>query len=317
MSKALIIGSIALDTIETPHGSVERILGGSASYGGVSASYFTGVSLVGVIGEDFPEEHVDRLKSRGIDFSGVERVSGGKTFHWTGKYEGDMNQAITIDTELGVFAEFQPKLTEEQKNTPYIFLANIHPALQLDVLKQVNNPKFVCVDTMNLWIEHEKGALTEVLKKVDLILMNDQEARMFTGKANLIECAKDLLALGPQTVAIKKGEHGALLFQKDRVVFFPAYPLENVKDPTGAGDTFAGGMIGYLARTDSLTAQDFASAIHVGTCMASFVVEDFSIRRTIDIKPGELKERTDRVLEMVSLEPLDESRLVDYLVTTS
>ena len=310
MAKALVIGSVAIDSVETPHGKHDRILGGSASYASVSASYFTGVELVGVVGQDFAQEHIDKLKNRGIDLTGLE-IAEGKTFFWKGKYTPDMNSAITHITELNVFGEFQPKLTEEQQNAEFVFLANIHPALQLDVLNQVKNPKVVALDTMNLWIETAKETLTEVIKKCNILLVNDGEARLYCDKVNLIECGKDLLNLGVDTVLIKKGEHGAMMFRKDRIVFFPAIPLEKVKDPTGAGDTFAGGMVGYLAKMEEVTEENLIRAVQVGTCMASFVVEEYSLNRTIAIKPGELKARTDQVTRMVAYPALDPETLLD------
>ncbi len=310
MAKALIVGSVALDSIETPHGRAEAALGGSASYGSVAASYFTDVTLVGVVGKDFAPAHIEKFRSRRIDLAGLQIVEG-KTFHWSGYYTRDMNQAHTNTTELNVFADFHPRLTEEQRAVPYLFLANIHPALQLDVLNQMKSPKLVAVDTMNFWIEGEKQRLTEVIRRANILLVNEGEARQYCEKVNLIECGRDLLSLGPRTVVLKKGEHGALLFQKDRIVYFPAYPLANLKDPTGAGDTFAGGMVGYLARTDDTSDDNLVRAVHAGTCMASFVVEDFSLGRLLAIKPGELQSRVDRIREMVHLPPIDAATLLD------
>ncbi len=311
MSKALIIGSVAIDSVESPHGKVERALGGSASFASVSASYFTEVSLVGVVGEDFTQEYMEPLEKRGIDLTGIEKAKG-KTFHWSGYYLRDMAQAYTNTTELNVFADFSPKLTAEQRKTPFVFLANIHPEIQLDVLSQMENPQMVALDTMNLWIESEKSKLTEVIKQVDLLLVNDGEAQQYCEKVNLIECGRELLALGPKTVVLKKGEHGALLFQDDRVVYFPAFPLENVKDPTGAGDTFAGGLIGYLARLGEVNGDNLIRGVHLGSCMASFVVEDFSLGRLMRIEPGELASRADTIHEMVRLPDIDPMTLEDF-----
>jgi len=311
MAKALVVGSLALDSIETPHGIVHQALGGSCSYAATSASYFTDVSIVGVVGEDFPPQAIENFRKRGIDLSGVEVVKGGKTFHWSGYYTRDMNQAVTNTTELNVFANFKPVLTEAQRNMPFVFLANIHPALQLDVLNQVRNPKLVAVDTMNFWIEGHKQLLTDVIRRCDILLVNEGESRQYCEKVNLIECGRELLQLGPKTVVLKKGEHGALLFQKDRIVYFPAYPLDHLKDPTGAGDTFAGAMVGYLAQLGEVTDDNLVRAVHVGSCMASFVVEEFSLERLLSIKPGELHQRTERLRSMVNLPPLDEKTLVD------
>jgi len=311
MSQALIVGSVALDTVETPHGKVDAALGGSCSYASVAASYFTDVSIVGVVGEDFPPEAIRHFQRRGIDLSGLETKRGGKTFHWSGYYTRDMNQAHTNTTELNVFAEFHPKLTEAQRNVPFIFLANIHPELQLDVLKQVRNPKLVALDTMNLWIDGHKQALTKVIERVDILLVNEQEARQYCEKVNLIECGKELVTLGPKTVVIKKGEHGALLFQKNGIVYLPAYPLEKLKDPTGAGDTFAGAMVGYLARLGEVNDENLVRAVNVGTCMASFVVEEFSLNRLLRIQPGELRARCQKLQDMVRLPSLVDGTLDD------
>lgn len=316
MAKALIVGSVALDSIETPQGKQERILGGSASFGSVAASYFTEVTLVGVVGKDFPQAPIEQFQERGIDLAGLE-VRDGKTFHWSGYYERDMNQAFTNKTELNVFAEFSPKLTEEQKDVPYVFLANIHPGLQLDVLRQMRAPKFVAVDTMNLWIETTREELTEVIKRCDFLLMNEGEARQYCEKVNLIECGRELLKLGPSSVAIKKGEHGALLFQGEDIYFFPSYPVTELVDPTGAGDTFAGGLIGYLARTDDPSPENLVRAVQVGTCMASFVVEDFSLARVANLQPEELKDRVAALRRMILLPEPEAPALVSRLAATA
>jgi sugar/nucleoside kinase (ribokinase family) len=312
MSKALIVGSLALDSIETPHGKVDAALGGSCSYASVSASYFTDVSIVGVVGTDFPAEAIEHFKRRRIDLSGV-KYEDGKTFHWSGYYTREMNQAITNTTELNVFAHFKPVLSEAQRDIPYVFLANIHPELQLDVLTQIRRPKLVAVDTMNFWIEGYKQQLTEVIRKSDILLVNEGESRQYCEKVNLIECGRELLSLGPKTVVLKKGEHGAMLFQKDRIVHFPAFPLDKLKDPTGAGDTFAGAMVGYLAGLDSITDDDLVRAVHVGSCMASFVVEEFSLKRLLNIAPGELAGRCERLHSMVRLPALAPQTLADRL----
>jgi sugar/nucleoside kinase (ribokinase family) len=310
MAKALIVGSVALDSIETPHGTIHQALGGSASYASVAASYFTDVSMVGVVGTDFPPVAVENFKRRGIDLSGL-KFEEGKTFHWSGYYTRDMNQAVTNTTELNVFAHFKPVLSEAQRDVPFVFLANIHPELQLDVLNQIRNPKMVAIDTMNFWIEGYKQQLTDVIRRCDILLVNEGESRQYCEKVNLIECGKELLQLGPKTVVLKKGEHGALLFQKDRIVFFPAYPLDKLKDPTGAGDTFAGAMVGYLAKLGEVTDDNLVRAVHVGSCMASFVVEEFSLERLLSIGDGELEARCDRLHSLVRLPELEPASLVD------
>ncbi len=317
MSRALIVGSVALDTIETPHGKAERAIGGSGSYGCVAASYFTDVSMVGVVGEDFPAEALEKFKNRGIDVSGLQVVEGGKTFHWSGYYERDMGVAHTNTTELNVFESFRPQLSESHRDIPYVFLANIHPALQLDVLDQIRNPKLVVMDTMNFWIGGEKAALTEVIKRSDILLMNDQEVRQYTEKMNLIEGGRELLKLGPRTVVIKKGEHGALVFMEDKMIFFPAFPVDKLKDPTGAGDTFAGGLIGYMARLDDVTGANLTRGVHIGSTMASFVVEGFSFSRMLDIGPGEVKRRADLLHDMCRFPMLEQESLEDIRATVA
>ncbi|MEQ8822116.1 MAG: PfkB family carbohydrate kinase [Sumerlaeia bacterium] len=308
MSEALVVGSVALDSVETPHGNVSEVLGGSASYGCVSASYFAPVKMVAVVGEDFPSEHVGAFEGRGIDTSGLKSESG-QTFRWSGYYLREMGGAHTNTTALNVFENFRPTLDESQRNAPFVFLANIQPGLQLSVLDQLTAPKAVLLDTMNFWIEGSKKELTKVIERVNILLLNEEEARQYMETPNLIEAGLALQELGPQTVVIKKGEHGSLLFQRDRVMSVPAFPLRELKDPTGAGDTFAGGLVGYLARLNSFTDEDVRKAVVVGTAMASFVVEDFSLRRTLAIRPGEIHQRVDRVLEMMRAPVLDQETL--------
>lgn len=276
----LVVGSVALDTVKTPFGERKDALGGSATYFSCSASYFTSVKLVGVVGSDFPKEHVEFLKSREIDMTGLE-VADGKTFRWSGKYEFDLNEAHTLDTQLNVFETFKPKIPEDYKNTPYVFLANINPELQLEVLNQIEKPKLVACDTMNLWIDIKKPALMKLLSQVDILVLNDGEARMLADEASLIKAAREIASFGPKHVVIKKGEHGAIYFEKASKSFFliPAYPLEEVFDPTGAGDTFAGGFMGYLARTGNVERSTIKKAMVYGTVMASFNVEEFSLDR--------------------------------------
>ena len=278
--RVLIVGSVALDDIQTPQGDAQRILGGSAVYGSVAASHFAGVDIVGVVGEDFPDEHVEALHARGVDTRGLERVDGGKTFHWGGEYVDEMNEAETHFTELGVFAEFDPKIPETYRDNAFVFLANIDPELQLRVLDQVREPRLIVIDSMNLWINIRREALLEALGLADVALLNDAEVRMLFDTHSLPAAAERLLNLGLERVIIKKGSHGAQMFSREGVFAVPAIPLTSVKDPTGAGDTFAGGLIGYLAGRSELDEEAFRQAVLVGSSCASFVVEDFSIRKT-------------------------------------
>lgn len=290
----LVVGSVALDSVETPHGKIDDALGGSATYFSTAASFFTDVKMVGVVGEDFSQEHLDFLKARNIDIEGVKRTSGG-TFRWGGKYlEDDLNSAETLFTELNVFEDFDPDLPENYRNTPFLFLANINPELQLKVLQQVETPKLVACDTMNLWINISKDALKEVLKKINVLILNDAEAKDLTGKSNLISAAKTIITeYELDRVVVKKGEHGAISLTKDEYFVAPAYPLEMVVDPTGAGDSFAGGFMGYLASADAITSTEnsIRQAIIYGTVMASFNVEDFSLNRMRTLTKPEIEER--------------------------
>ncbi len=287
----VVVGSVALDSVETPVGKLESALGGSATYFSVAASFFTkGVKLVGVVGDDFPQEHVDFLRGREIDLAGLERVSG-KTFHWSGRYGDNLNVAETLSTELNVFESFEPKLPESYRDTQYVFLANINPELQMDVLRQVRNTKLVVCDTMNLWISERKAELLETIKNVDIFVLNDAEACQLTGESNLNKAAKRLLEHGPDRVIIKKGEHGSATFTRTSYFSSPAYPLEDIFDPTGAGDTFAGGFVGYLASTDDLSESNIRKAIVYGTVLASFNVEDFSLNRQRSLTKAEIESR--------------------------
>lgn len=277
MSNVLILGSIALDSLKTPFGTRKDVLGGSVSYASVASSLFSNTNIVGVIGDDFPQQHIELLESKGVNTEGLEKAAG-KTFRWDGYYEYDMNQAHTVDTQLNVFADFAPKIPESYKSSEFVFLANIHPALQLNILEQLNKPKFVMLDTMNLWIDTTKDALLKVISKVDLMLLNDAEARQLCETPNLVEAANKILKLGPSYVIIKKGEHGALLFSQTGEIFAaPAFPLETIKDPTGAGDTFAGGFIGYLSSCGEINFEQMKKAVVVGSALASYTAEDFSL----------------------------------------
>ncbi len=286
----VVVGTVAFDTVETPFGRGENVLGGSATYFSTSASFFTDVSLVAVVGEDFPEEHVRFLQSRDINTDGLQRIPG-KTFHWTGKYGYDLNEAQTLDTQLNVLMEFKPDLPESYREAEYLFLANIDPDLQMEVLKQVKRPKLVACDTMNFWISSKPEALKQVLQKVDIVVINEGEARQFTGEANLVKAARQIISLGCKRLVVKRGEYGVLMFTADSVFAAPAYPLEEVFDPTGAGDTFAGGFMGYLANTGDLTEDGIRQALVFGSVMASFNVEDFSLDRMKRLEYREIEAR--------------------------
>jgi sugar/nucleoside kinase (ribokinase family) len=286
----LVVGSVALDSVETPFGKAEEVIGGSANYFSASASHQGPVQLVGVVGSDYPVEKLEPLAARGVDLTGLERAEG-ESFRWRGRYRHDLNSAETLETRLGVFSHFRPKLPEGFRDAEFVFLANIDPRLQLDVLRQVRKPKLVACDTMNFWIESRRADLLELLGKVDLITLNDGEARQLTEQANLVQAARWILARGPRTVLIKKGEHGAFMFTRDSVFYAPAYPLESVFDPTGAGDSFAGGFMGWLARTRDLSDANLRRAVVLGSAMGSFVVEGFSITRLLEISGADIERR--------------------------
>lgn len=286
----VVVGTVAFDTVETPFGRGENVLGGSATYFSTSASFFTDVSLVAVVGEDFPQEHVDFLKSREIDLQGLQRIPG-KTFHWTGRYGYDLNEAQTLDTQLNVLMEFKPELPAAYRETDVLFLANIDPELQLQVLDQVKQPKLTACDSMNFWISSKPEALKEVMKRVDIVIINEGEARMLTGEANLVKAARQIIGLGCKRLVVKRGEYGVLMFTADTVFAAPAWPLEEVFDPTGAGDTFAGGFMGYLANTGDFSEEGMRQALIVGSVMASFNVEDFSLNRMKRLTYPEIETR--------------------------
>jgi len=286
----LVVGSVAFDSVETPFGKVENILGGSATYFSTSASFFSDVKLVAVVGDDFPQEHLDFLSSRNIDLAGLSRVRG-KTFHWKGKYGYDLNEAQTLETQLNVFADFKPQIPKEYSESEYLFLANIDPELQMEVMNQVKRPKVVACDTMNFWISSKPESLRKVLEKVDIFLINEGEARQLSGEANLVKGAKTILSMGVKTLIIKRGEYGVLMFNGSSIFAAPAYPLEEVFDPTGAGDTFAGGFMGYLANTGDISEKGVRQAIIFGSVMASFNVEDFSLNRLKRLDYKEIEER--------------------------
>jgi sugar/nucleoside kinase (ribokinase family) len=291
----LVVGSVALDTVKTPFGEVVDALGGSASFFSIAARHFGPVSLVAVVGEDFPPRHIEFFRSRGIDTQGLS-VAPGRTSRWSGEYGYDLNTRRTLDTQLNVFADFDPELPAAYREAPFVFLANIEPSLQLKVLDQVRDPRMVVLDTMNFWIERARDAVIEVVKRVNAVLLNDEEARMLTGEVNLITAARRVLDLGPSVVIIKKGEHGSMVFARDFTFAAPAYPVELLFDPTGAGDTFAGGFLGYLAQCDdSRHEPDLRRATVFGTVLASFAVEAFSLDRLAAATRPQIEARFEAV----------------------
>ena len=286
----LVVGSVALDSIRTPFGEVEEILGGSATFFSVAASFFSPVRLVAVVGEDFPSEHVDFLRSRGVDTRGLREVPG-RTFRWKGYYAYDLNEAHTLDTQLNVFEDFDPEIPEEYRDSEYVFLANIDPELQLKVLEQVRSPRLVVCDTMNFWIENKREALFETVSRVNCLLLNDAESRQLAQDPNLVAAGRKLLGMGPERVIIKKGEHGVIMLAGGEFFSLPAYPLETVFDPTGAGDTFGGGFLGSLSRSERAGEEEIRRAVVYGSVVASFTVEDFSCRRLAALSMEEIEER--------------------------
>ena len=286
----LVVGSVALDSVETPYGMVDNALGGSAVYFSVSASYFTDVGVVAVIGLDFPDDHLNFLKSKRIDLRGLKRESG-LTFHWKGRYSGDLNEAETIDTKLNVFEDFRPYIPEEYRESSFVFLANIDPELQLNVLEQVKRPKLTICDTMNFWIEGKLEQLKEIIKRVDILIINEGEVRQLSRETNLIKAYQKISSYGPKILVVKQGSYGALLFTPSSVFSAPAYPLEELSDPTGAGDCFAGGFVGYLAKSQDTTEDKLRKAVIYGSVMASFNVEDFSLGRLKTLTIAEIEKR--------------------------
>ena len=289
MVKVIIIGTIGLDTITTPFGQVEGVLGGSATYASYASSFFAKTGIVSVVGEDFPDEHHQMLTNRGICLKGLAKK--GKTFRWQGLYEFDMNEAKTLNTELNAVSEFEAELPEEYKDAEYVFLGNIDPELQLKVIGQLKNPKVIAMDTMNFWIESKKDKLIEAIKKVDVLVVNDGEARQLFDTTNLVAAGKKILDLGVKAVIIKKGEHGALLFTNNSHFNAPGYPLENVKDPTGCGDSFGGSLIGYIAKAGKLNDKVLRKAIVYATSIASHNAEDFSLERMKKLSNKEINKR--------------------------
>jgi sugar/nucleoside kinase (ribokinase family) len=286
----LVVGSVAFDSVKTPFGEVDEVLGGSATYFSTAASYFTDVAVVAVVGDDFPDKHLKFLKSRSIDIEGIEKKEG-KTFRWKGEYGYELNEAQTLDTQLNVFQSFKPNLPESYKEKKIVFLANIDPDLQRDVLEQVNNPSLIACDTMNFWIGGKRESLLKTLSLVDILLINDGEARELSNEPNLVKAARKIHSYGPKTLIIKRGEYGALMFKDNKIFSAPAYPLETIFDPTGAGDSFAGGFMGYLANTMNFDESNIRRAIIFGSVMASFNVESFSLDRLRSLDYEEVKNR--------------------------
>jgi len=291
----LVVGSVALDSVQTPFGKVDDALGGSATYFAAAASMYERVSLVAVVGADFPQQHIDFLHSRNVDLAGLQRVEG-KTFRWKGRYDYDLNRAQTLDTQLNVFASFHPRLPEHYRDAQYVFLANIDPELQSEVARQIKSPKLIALDTMNYWIDYKKDKLSEAMSLADIVLMNEAEAREYGNTFSLIRAARKILALGPRAVIVKKGEYGAALFADgadmvSQYFFAPAYPLEKIADPTGAGDTFAGGVIGYLAKHNDTSMEALKRAIIHGSVAASFTVEAFSVDRLKSLTLDDIAQR--------------------------
>lgn len=299
----VVIGSVAYDSIATPLGGRDDMLGGSGTFFSLAAARFTKPSVVAVIGEDFRAEDVELLESQGVSLAGVERAAG-KTFRWGGRYHEDMNGRDTLFTELNVFESFQPRLTAEQAQSAFVFLGNIQPRLQDSVLEQVTAPRFVAADTMNLWIHTAREALVEVLRRVDALFINDEEARELTGKRSVVLAAREIQAMGPSMVVIKRGEHGAIVFNEADVFYTPAYPLERVVDPTGAGDTFAGGFVGYLEATGDLSPANVRRAAVVGSILASFCVEGYGVERLRRVDRDAIRERYEAFAELTRFEGL-------------
>ncbi|MBX7156776.1 MAG: sugar kinase [Verrucomicrobiae bacterium] len=293
----LVAGSVALDSVKTPLENHDRMLGGSASYAAVAASFFSPVKMVGIVGEDFPVDYLELFERRGVDLLGLQRAKG-KTFAWSGEYEWDLNIRRTLSVELNVFEKFRPDLPEGYRETPYVLLGNIAPALQLHVLDQVPQPRFVVADTMDLWIQTAQEDLKALLKRVDMLILNDGEARELTKQTSLIKAGWQLQQMGPRYVAIKKGEHGCLLFGQGEFFSAPAYPLEDIHDPTGAGDCFAGGLLGFLATNDSFSFAELKRAVIFGSVLASFNVEAFSLGRLQTLTQSEIQERFKKFREL-------------------
>ncbi len=295
MNKLLIVGTVAFDAIETPFGKTDKILGGAATYIALAAAQFDIKSaIVSVVGADFPEEYLELLRKKNIDLSGTEVVQGGKTFFWSGKYHNDLNSRDTLETQLNVLADFEPVVPRDFRSPEIVMLGNLHPLVQLSVLEQLERPKLVVLDTMNFWMDNTWDELMQVISRVDVLTINDEEARQLTGEYSLLKASRKIAELGPGTVVIKKGEHGALLFQNGQIFFAPALPLEEVFDPTGAGDTFAGGFAGYLAHTGDISFKNMKNAVIYGSNLASFCVEKFGTARMENLTKEEVNSRLEQ-----------------------
>jgi sugar/nucleoside kinase (ribokinase family) len=300
----LVVGSVALDSVETPFGNAERVLGGSATFFSAAASLFAPVRVVGVVGDDYPLERLDFLTDRGVDLGGIEQASG-ESFFWAGRYHFDLNSRDTLETRLGVFADFRPRIPEHFRDSSIVFLGNIDPVLQLDVLDQVDSPALVAADTMNFWIESKRAELMQLLERVDILLLNDSEARELADTPSLLDAARWVMDRGPRYVVVKKGEHGAVLYARDWMFFAPGYPLERVFDPTGAGDAFAGGFLGALASEDAHDGNQHEAlrrAVVYGSATGSFAVEDFSIDRFRELSRDEVERRVDEFRRLTAFE---------------
>lgn len=297
----LCVGSVALDSVETPFGKAERVVGGSAVYFTAAATLFNPVQVVGVVGEDYPLAELDFLKGRGADLSGIEKVDG-ESFFWAGRYHFDLNSRDTLETRLGVFADFQPKIPEDFQTSKHVFLGNIDPSLQLDVLDQVSAPDVVACDTMNFWIEGARDRLLALLERVRILIVNDEEVRQLADEPNILKAARWVQERGPEVVVVKKGEHGAILFAEDWLFFVPGYPLEEVFDPTGAGDAFAGGFMGYLAASGSMDPHDLRLAMVHGSALGSFAVERFSVGRLSELTSEDVRRRVTEFRALTAFE---------------
>jgi sugar/nucleoside kinase (ribokinase family) len=293
----LVVGTVAFDSIEAPAGSVERVLGGSASYFALGASYFAPVRIVGVIGQDFPQDYLDLFTQRGVDIQGIKRERG-DTFHWRGRYHEDINLRDTLELHLNVLAGFEPQLPESYRDAEYVFLGNIDPVMQLEVLNQIRRMKLVVCDTMDHWIRESAADLRKVLERIEMLVLNDSEARLLSGYNNIVQAARAILRMGPKMVLIKRGEYGVLQFSDSTVFATPAYPLEEVFDPTGAGDSFAGGFMGQLARSGDLSQGGLRRAIVYGSVVASFTVEDFGVKRLTGLSLPQIEERYQRFVQL-------------------
>ena len=304
MSKLLVVGTVAFDAIETPFGKTDKILGGAATFIGLAATnYNVQPGIVSVVGEDFPSKYMELLKEKEIDIEGLEVVPGGKTFTWSGKYQHDLNKRDTLSTELNVLADFDPEVPAAFRNAEVVMLGNLHPEIQIRVLRQLDSrPRFTVLDTMNYWMEHTWDSLVEVIGMVDVITINDEEARQLSGEYSLVRAAAKISDMGPEYVLIKKGENGALLFHEKRIFFAPALPLEVVFDPTGAGDTFAGGFTGYLAETRNFSFENLKNAVIHGANLASFCVERFGTERLLDLKSGEIADRLQQFKDLTQFD---------------